>query len=344
MADMRKCIGSAKFGIEAHEAPVDDFPAQPSQKDGLGRMCKPHWNQYTSALRKAALARKADGEAPRRRRPSRPAAASPRRRRKRQEVGREARADPDAGPARAQGGRAGGWLPGRRRIAPPPAARPSGPGREPGALSRSVASMAVRSVIAARGPPVAPVGDPAVGRANRAVRPLSRYENICSMQDAPSADPRDQAIQRRAARCRDPRDDGRDRVPGELLRCRAVRLRRDPGGLRDRPRGAPRGGGPAGPRRRLRRTSDHGSVRLRSGRARRSRDRRTRMSAWTSSHPSRPTAPTGSGSSTADSGSRSSRAPRSDHGVNSAEGCPRRNSSGCFAAIQATCPGGSGPG
>ena len=59
MADMRRCIGSANFGIEAHEAPVTDFPAQPSQKDGLGRMCKPHWNQYTSALRKAALARKA---------------------------------------------------------------------------------------------------------------------------------------------------------------------------------------------------------------------------------------------------------------------------------------------
>ena len=59
MADMRKCIGSAKFGIEAHEAPVDDFPTQPSQKDGLGRMCKAHWCQYTSALRKAALARKA---------------------------------------------------------------------------------------------------------------------------------------------------------------------------------------------------------------------------------------------------------------------------------------------
>ena len=53
MADMRKCIGSAKFGIEAHEAPVGDFPAQPSQKDGLGRMCKPHWTQYTRALRKA---------------------------------------------------------------------------------------------------------------------------------------------------------------------------------------------------------------------------------------------------------------------------------------------------
>jgi len=59
MADMRRCIGSAKFGIEAHEAPIDDFPVQPSQKDGLGRMCKTHWNQYTNALRKAALARKA---------------------------------------------------------------------------------------------------------------------------------------------------------------------------------------------------------------------------------------------------------------------------------------------
>ena len=59
MAELRKCIGSAIFGIEGHEAPVADFPTQPSQKDGLGRMCKPQWNQYTSALRKAALARKA---------------------------------------------------------------------------------------------------------------------------------------------------------------------------------------------------------------------------------------------------------------------------------------------
>ena len=60
MAKMRRCIGSAKYGIEAHEAPKGDFPAQPSQKDCLGRMCKPHWNRYTSALRKAALARKAE--------------------------------------------------------------------------------------------------------------------------------------------------------------------------------------------------------------------------------------------------------------------------------------------
>ncbi len=59
MADLRRCIGSAKFGIEGHDAPPEDFPVQPSQKDGLGRMCKPHWNQYTTALRKAALARKA---------------------------------------------------------------------------------------------------------------------------------------------------------------------------------------------------------------------------------------------------------------------------------------------
>jgi hypothetical protein len=57
-APMRRCIGSTKFGIEAHQAPPADFPVQPSQKDGLGRMCKTHWNQYTTALRKAALARK----------------------------------------------------------------------------------------------------------------------------------------------------------------------------------------------------------------------------------------------------------------------------------------------
>jgi hypothetical protein len=81
--ELRRCIGSAKFGIEAHEAPPDVFPAQPSQKDGLGRMCKPHWNQYTNALRKAALARKAaEGEAaepePRRKRTKRtPQAVTP---------------------------------------------------------------------------------------------------------------------------------------------------------------------------------------------------------------------------------------------------------------------------
>jgi hypothetical protein len=56
MAELRRCIGSATFGIEAHEAPLGDFPAQPSQKDGLGRMCKPHWTEYTRALGKARTA------------------------------------------------------------------------------------------------------------------------------------------------------------------------------------------------------------------------------------------------------------------------------------------------
>jgi hypothetical protein len=59
MAELRKCIGSARFGIAAHEAPVEDFPAQPSQKDGLGRMCKTHWNQYTAGLAREAKARMA---------------------------------------------------------------------------------------------------------------------------------------------------------------------------------------------------------------------------------------------------------------------------------------------
>jgi hypothetical protein len=63
MADLRRCIGSARFGIEAHDAPVDDFPRQPSQKDGLGRMCKPHWNQYTAGLARDAKVRKAAAEA-----------------------------------------------------------------------------------------------------------------------------------------------------------------------------------------------------------------------------------------------------------------------------------------
>jgi hypothetical protein len=63
MADVRRCIGSARFGIEAHDAPVADFPKQPSQKDGLGRMCTTHWNQYTAGLARDAKARKAEGEA-----------------------------------------------------------------------------------------------------------------------------------------------------------------------------------------------------------------------------------------------------------------------------------------
>jgi hypothetical protein len=55
---LRRCIGSVRFGIEAHDAPVEDFPKQPSQKDGLGRMCKVHWNAYTAGLARDAKARK----------------------------------------------------------------------------------------------------------------------------------------------------------------------------------------------------------------------------------------------------------------------------------------------
>src|SRR2546427_9979020 len=59
MAEMRRCIGSERFGIEAHDAAIEDFPKQPSQKDGLGRMCKTHWNQYTAGLARDAKAKKA---------------------------------------------------------------------------------------------------------------------------------------------------------------------------------------------------------------------------------------------------------------------------------------------
>jgi len=59
MAELRHCIGSARYGIEPHEVAVEDFPAQPSQKDGLGRMCRLHWNAYTKGLARDAKARKA---------------------------------------------------------------------------------------------------------------------------------------------------------------------------------------------------------------------------------------------------------------------------------------------
>ena len=59
MAGERQCIASARFGIEPHEAPIADFPVQPSQKDGRGRMCKTHWNQYTAGLARDVKARKA---------------------------------------------------------------------------------------------------------------------------------------------------------------------------------------------------------------------------------------------------------------------------------------------
>jgi hypothetical protein len=63
MAEMRKCIGSATFGIAAHEARIEDFPRQPSQRDGLGRMCKTHWRLYTAGLARDRKAKAAAGAA-----------------------------------------------------------------------------------------------------------------------------------------------------------------------------------------------------------------------------------------------------------------------------------------
>ena len=71
---LRRCVGSRRFGIEAHEAPEADFPKQPSQPDGLGRMCRSHWREYTAGLRKHALARKG-GEPPNAEAPTKATAA-----------------------------------------------------------------------------------------------------------------------------------------------------------------------------------------------------------------------------------------------------------------------------
>jgi hypothetical protein len=51
--ELRRCKGSARFGIEPHEAPVGEFPNQPSRKDGLGVMCTDHWRAYMKGLREA---------------------------------------------------------------------------------------------------------------------------------------------------------------------------------------------------------------------------------------------------------------------------------------------------
>lgn len=60
--ELRRCTGSARFGIEPHEAPVSDFPKQPSRKDGLGTMCTQHWRLYVKALREARKTATAAGE------------------------------------------------------------------------------------------------------------------------------------------------------------------------------------------------------------------------------------------------------------------------------------------
>ena len=62
--ELRPCKGSARFGIEPHEAPVGEFPKQPSRKDGLGTMCTEHWRAYVKALREARKADAAPSEKP----------------------------------------------------------------------------------------------------------------------------------------------------------------------------------------------------------------------------------------------------------------------------------------
>jgi hypothetical protein len=70
---LRVCVGSERFGLPRHTAPINEFPFQPSQPDGIGRMCHEHWNTYTAGLAKDR--RTANGEtapAPRAKAPAKP--------------------------------------------------------------------------------------------------------------------------------------------------------------------------------------------------------------------------------------------------------------------------------
>lgn len=62
--ELRRCTGSARFGIEPHEAPVSKLSKQPSRKDGLGTMCTEHWRAYVNGLRGARTVAKASDEGP----------------------------------------------------------------------------------------------------------------------------------------------------------------------------------------------------------------------------------------------------------------------------------------
>ena len=126
---LRRCIGSDPLRHRGPRGAGDDFPVQPSQKDGLGRMCRPHWREYTNALRKAAVARKAEAAEARpgaRAQVAEPRARHPSRRRRH----RARPAAPRPSP--------------RRRPTPgsSPVRHTTGPGRESGAFVRPVASVA----------------------------------------------------------------------------------------------------------------------------------------------------------------------------------------------------------
>ena len=73
--ELRRCMGSARFDIEPHEAPTAEFPKQPSRKDGLGTMCAEHWRAYVKALREARMADASPNEKPPTKRATRTKAA-----------------------------------------------------------------------------------------------------------------------------------------------------------------------------------------------------------------------------------------------------------------------------
>jgi hypothetical protein len=99
-------------------------------------------------------------------------------------AGRDAGASPRQAPA--QGRVPGGRIPGRRWILDSPAApsQPSGPGRQPGAFLRSVASLATVGLIAPRRPTWAPTGEP-----GRSPEPSAEWQPSSSRVMPPRALP-----------------------------------------------------------------------------------------------------------------------------------------------------------
>jgi hypothetical protein len=93
---LNRCVGSARFDIEAHEAPISEFPAQPSQPDGRGRMCQVHWKQYTAGLRKDALEREAAERPPAPETPARGAAGKAEKASPRAKADRQSKRSPTA--------------------------------------------------------------------------------------------------------------------------------------------------------------------------------------------------------------------------------------------------------
>ena len=54
----RRCVGSTSFGIEPHEAPTSDFPAQPSQpliEDVVAESIGAHPERLTDLVQTRAL-------------------------------------------------------------------------------------------------------------------------------------------------------------------------------------------------------------------------------------------------------------------------------------------------